>query len=378
MGRRTRVLAATAGALIASLALAVPAQAATGGTACKPAVKVLKALPGPDPAEPSPWIEDTQVNGIGPLGLAVGVSHDKPAYWLGTSVHAVPLPAGYTRGRVEAVNRWGLMVGTIHGPDGWRAFSYRPWTPAVTLLPGGQYANDVNDHGRIVGFRYTGSGAVGLEWAGTTLRRELTVPAGFHLDAVTGINNAGQIVGHGWGDGTPDDPYGPNPGLLWPADPAAAPVQLQPPGGNYEIYRPKAVDSAGRVVGLYWNSRGMIDTSVQWAAPYTGVTRVPHLAGRTSGGFEDISPTKNISVGIASDSLYEYPPDEPPPVQAQYWPGSGPMKALPRLAPGGFSAAYAVTDRDQVGGVAVDAKGIERPVIWTCASKQAHTPGSAA
>ncbi|MFF5445676.1 hypothetical protein [Streptomyces sp. NPDC012888] len=376
MGNGRRVLgAAAAGAVLASLALAAPAHAA-GPAACKPAIRVLKALPGADPAEPSPWIEDNQVNGIGPLGLAVGVSHGKPAYWLGTTVFPVPLPAGYTGGRVEAVNRWGLMAGTLTGPGGSRAFAYRPWMPAVTLLPGGEQAADVNDKGRIVGQRHQpGVGAIGVEWSGGAVRRELALPPGFRLEGVTGINDAGQIVGHGDGPSPdPEDPYGISPGLLWPAEAGSLPTQLKPLGGNYESYRPEAVDSAGRVVGVFWNSRAMVDHATRWTPPYEDAHSVAHLAGRTSGSFEDISPTTNVSVGTASDSLYEYPPDEPPPVQAQYWPGSGPMKALPRLAPTGFSAAFTVTDKDQVGGVAVDAGGTERPVIWTCAAAQAYLP----
>ena len=75
-----RVLAAVGGLLLASLALATPAGAAAAGPACTPGIKVLGSLPGPDPAEPSPWIEDTQVNGIGRRGLSVGTSHGMPTY----------------------------------------------------------------------------------------------------------------------------------------------------------------------------------------------------------------------------------------------------------------------------------------------------------
>ncbi|MDJ0381111.1 hypothetical protein [Streptomyces sp. G-G2] len=50
------------------------------------------------------------------------------------------------------------------------------------------------------------------------------------------------------------------------------------------------------------------------------------------------------------------------------------MRALPRLAPTGSFAAYTVTDDDRVGGVAVDAKGVARLVIWICASKQVYPP----
>ncbi len=382
MGRSKRRLGtAAAGTVLASLALALPAQAASGNaetaraTTCKPAIRVLNALPGAEPAEPSPWIEDTQVNGIGRLGLSVGVSHGKPAWWRGVTVHAVPLPAGYTSGRVEAVNRFGLMVGTVFGPTGPRAFRFYPWQAAVTLLPGGQYATAVNDHGRIVGHRYEGSDTVGIEWQGAAVRRILAEPAGFDLREVTGINNAGRIVGYGWGTtGDPDDSWGTAPGIVWSGNVAAPPVFTQPLGNAYEISKPAAIDESGRLVGIITGSRDMTNSLATWAPPYTEVTGPGTLAGRTSGSFEDISPTTNVTVGTAYDSPYDFPPDPMPPVQAQYWPGSGPVLALPRLAPGRFSAAFAVTDRDQVGGVAVDASGIERPVIWTCAGKQAYKP----
>ncbi|MET9322249.1 hypothetical protein ABZX75_18960 [Streptomyces sp. NPDC003038] len=389
MGRRTRtigVAVAVAGTVLASLAAAAPAHAAPeqsagspasgSGPGCKPSIRVLRSLPGSD-TEPSPWTHRTQVNGIGPLGLSVGVSHGRPAYWLGAGVHAVPLPTGATGGSVEAVNRHGLMVGTVTTPTGRKAFGYRPGARAVSLLPGGQTATAVNDRGHIVGTRYdadTGR-TIGLEWSGGTLRRELPLPAGFHLGEVTGINEAGHVIGHGSGPSEdPEDSYGINPGLLWSADAAAAPATLQPAGGAYEYYKPQAIDDSGRIVGLHWNSRAMEDTAIAWSAPYGSATPAPWMAGRTSGTFEDISPSTRVSVGIAHDSPYTHPPGQPPPVQAQYWSGSGPVRALPRLAPGGFSAAYAVTDDDQVGGVAVDAGGVVRPVIWTCASRQAYVP----
>lgn len=380
----SRAGAVAAGTVLASLALALPAVAApaeaagpqaAGSARCRPAIRVLHALPGAEPAEPSPWIEDTQVNGIGPVGLAVGVSHGRPAYWLGTGVHAVPLPAGFTSGRVAAVNRFGLMVGTLFSPAGPRAFSYRPWARAVTLLPGGQYATAVNDRGRIVGYRFEGADTVGVEWSGAAVRRELAEPAGFDLRDVTGINNAGQIVGYGWGTSAdPDDTWGTAPGVVWSADPAAPPVLTEPAGNAYEISQPQAIDESGRLVGVITGSRDLRDTLATWDAPYDTWSGPAPLAGRTSGSFEDISPTGNVTVGTAFDSPYDWPPDPMPPVQAQYWPGSGPVLALPRLAPGGFSAAFTVTARDQVGGVALDASGIERPVIWTCASRQAYLP----
>ncbi|MCB5164220.1 hypothetical protein LG634_05130 [Streptomyces bambusae] len=62
-------------------------------------------------------------------------------------------------------------------------------------------------------------------------------------------------------------------------------------------------------------------------------------------------------------------------MQHPYWPGSGPMLGLPRPAATGASGAEAVSDSDRVGGYAVNAKGVRKAVVWTCASKQAYLPG---
>ncbi|MFF3016881.1 hypothetical protein [Streptomyces sp. NPDC057939] len=385
MGSTGRTIGAgTAGMLLAALALVSPAHADPGATAdaapdgaaaCRPALRVLDSLPGE--GEGNPWLHTDQVNGIGPAGLSVGVSRGKPAYWLGTAVRAVPLPAGATGGSVEAVNRLGLMVGTFSTPTGPKAFAHRPGARAVTVLPGGQYATAVNDRGHVVGHRRdpsTGT-STGLEWSDGALRRELPVPPGFRLDEVTGINNAGRITGHGSGPtGNDEDPYDMNPGLLWSADIAAAPTLLRPVGGNYEYYRPQAIDESGRIVGHRWYTRAMEDDPLVWSAPYTEPTYAPRLAGSTSGTFEDISPRTGVAVGLATT----YNPPEDTVVRAQYRSGNGPMRALRGLTATGYAAAHAVGDDDRVGGVALDTGNVARPVVWTCAGRQAYEPAATA
>ncbi|MDJ0381110.1 hypothetical protein [Streptomyces sp. G-G2] len=167
------------------------------------------------------------------------------------------------------------MVGTLTTAVGRKAFSYWPGAAAVHLLPGGQAATDVNDSGHAVGSRYdaVAGRTIGLEWSGGALRRELALPTGFQLDAVTGINSSGQITGHGSGLGDdPDDSYGTSPGLLGSAHPAVAPLTLQPPGGDYESYKTLGIENKGRVVGYYAYSRAMEDTAVSWSAPYGSPT----------------------------------------------------------------------------------------------------------
>ncbi|MEU5237944.1 hypothetical protein ACH4UR_14420 [Streptomyces lydicus] len=57
--------------------------------------------------------------------------------------------------------------------------------------------------------------------------------------------------------------------------------------------------------------------------------------------------------------------------QAQVWPGSGPMRTLPSLAPDSPAGAEAINDQARAGGWAYDGDpcdgaGAPHPVIWTC------------
>ncbi|MFD7909128.1 hypothetical protein ACFV30_00120 [Streptomyces sp. NPDC059752] len=388
MRRRGKGIRATlAGAVIASLTVVLPAQTAAAepggapdaGPHCKPSIRILESLPGEDPY-PNPWLHRTQVNDIGPAGLSVGVSHDLPAYWIGTKAFAVPLPPGTTGGRVQAVNRSGLMVGTLTTPV-WTdtlAFSYRPGARSVTLLPGGHTASDVNDRGHIVGTRFDDDPGVttGLEWAGGRIHRKLFVPPGYRLDYVTGINNAGQVIGSGFGPSVTDDNSPTSPGLLWSAGVDARPIALKPLGSLDHQYRPQDIDNSGRIVGTYVSVQEQwLDRPAVWVAPYGPASHPPRLPIAHNGTLEGISPSTNVSVGIGSQFLYPWPPPQDSPlVRAQYWTGEGPMRALPALAPNAFTTAYTVTDDDRVGGAAEDAGGDTHPVIWTCARKQAFIP----
>lgn len=79
-------------------------------------------------------------------------------------------------------------------------------------------------------------------------------------------------------------------------------------------------------------------------------------------------------VGVAEYRDPVPPPEPDPGIRAQYWTGRGPMRVLPGLDPAGYTAAFAVTDDDRVGGTALDAQHRSQPVIWTCASGQAYVP----
>ncbi|MFF4280670.1 hypothetical protein ACFY0Z_18020 [Streptomyces kronopolitis] len=333
---------------------------------CRPALQVLASLPGSG---------GSQIKGLGSNGLAVGGSHGRPVYWTGTRVHPAPLPAGFTGGEVAAVNAKGLMVGSLNGAGRTAAFSFRVGARKVTLLPQGAHAADVNDRGLIVGDGRTPDALVGLEWDGARIVRRLKPPPGYSLTSVTALNNAGQIAGSG--EAVKGDESW-SAALTWPAGGAAA-IPLQrfwPAGVPYDYWYPRDIDRAGRIVGTYDYVRVDTLTPTQWLPPYTTENQVGHLGERTSGTFEAISPTTDVSVGTARDSYMvgPFPPETAPPIQAQIWPGTGPLLALPRLSPEGPSEAFAVSDDQRVGGTAADATATSRAVIWTCALRQAYRP----
>jgi hypothetical protein len=96
--------------------------------------------------------------------IAVGSSNRLPAYWTGRTARRVPLPAGYSTGRVLAVNYFGLMVGTVSGRSKpARAFRYWSGASSIVILPGGSAATAVNDAGHVVGTGTKHGSMVGYE-----------------------------------------------------------------------------------------------------------------------------------------------------------------------------------------------------------------------
>ncbi|MGW6685575.1 hypothetical protein [Streptomyces sp. NPDC054961] len=379
--RTTRTGLAAAGSLLAALATATPAHAAPGGSAahCTPSVQALETLPGTDDPHPSPWVRRTEVSAIapGPARLAVGVNSTRPVYWIGTKVFAVPMPPGTVSGRVAAVNRSGLMVGTLSTPEGPRAFSYRAGDPAVTLLPGGEAANGVNDRGVIVGSARDAAREqeIPLRWNAAGVRRELPLLAGTRLAWLAGINSSGQVAGNVL---VPQSPVGGPPWLRrggsWSAGPAGTPAVLQSSDRPGDVYAVRAVDDSGRLVGYHVDPEKPGPTGTVWKGPGRTPVDAPLAAGASTGTFEAVSPNTGVMVGVAEYRDPVPPPEPDPGIRAQYWTGRGPMRVLPGLDPAGYTAAFAVTDDDRVGGTALDAQQRSQPVIWTCASGQAYVP----
>lgn len=366
---RSRAMAATALALGALLTTALPATAAEGAgpaSRCTPAVHVLDRLPGTGVAS---WGSES-VNDFGTGSLSVGRSAGLPVYWTGSAVHRVPLPSGYDSGSVAAVNHRGLMVGSIQGPVGVAAFSYRAGASAVRILPGGTYAADVNDLGTVAGGNDNSDTA--YLWTGATLTRTLTVKPGHTRVRVRGINSRGTVIGYSWyWDGVSD--MSGSVGLVWPGGTTGPGRDLKPVEINTDTdWYPSAIDNHGRVVGERTYDHQDLAAETYWDAPYTkdGV-QIPGLPVHEGKGWlNDISPSSGVAVGTAMFP-YGIPPMTPID-QAQIWPGSGPIRALPSLAPDGPAGAEAVNDKARVGGWAYDGDpydgaGAPHPVIWTCA-----------
>lgn len=370
-----------AGSVLAALGLTAPAQAAAGGTAapCKPSVQVLQKLPTTDDPHPSPWVRHTQVSAIAPGNsrLAVGMSGMKPAYWIGEQVYAVPVPAGSGTGRLEDVNRSGLMVGQVTTGEGSLAFSYRHGDPAITVLPGGGGASGVNDRGVIVGSHWDAAQnrTIGVEWSHGRVRRELPSPAGYKLYETSGLNNAGQVSGNGTElERRPGAQFLASPGLYWPAYPDSTPLVMAPFDDTGDHHVTRAIDDSGRIVGYARRGTGpdSAEFAVVWKRPDGPAVYAPWAPGAIGGTFDAISPNTGVAVGLAEFRYGSPRPQDSPPARAQYWTGKGPMRVLPGLGPSLFTAAFAVTDDDRVGGAALDAQNRVVPVIWTCASKQAY------
>ncbi|MCX5072102.1 hypothetical protein OHA84_30760 [Streptomyces sp. NBC_00513] len=372
--RIRRGTAAAAAAMVVA-GLVTAAGPAAAAAPCTPKIQVLGALT-PDTHYP----DSVQTQGVLDFGagnLSVGVSGGKPVYWTGTTLHKVPLADPNAGGRVLAVNRHGLMVGVLHDAAGTSLFSYRKGAAAITTLPGGHGYDmeaDVNDAGYIVS-RGTPGGVV---WKDGVKVRDLPVPAdagpGTRIEMVTGINGRGDVLGMSEQDyevpETGEHLRGSHP-VLWPGDGSPARTLAPSGGGTPESSHVQDIDESGRIVGYDWRGPWHEYKPFVWTPPHTGPGSSPGvLSTHPYGTFEAISATTNVSVGTARF----HPESMTLQDQAQWWPGSGPVLALPRLAKDAPSTADAVTDDDRVGGAAVNAKGRLKPVIWTCASKQAYAP----
>jgi hypothetical protein len=372
--RATAVILATFACAAGSVTAATGAAAAPAAS-CRPAILHLHRLPSSGPGS------DT-VADIGAGTLSVGTSGGVPVYWTGTTVHKVPLPAGYTAGEATAVNKNNLLVGTVRNSSSTRAFRYTVGAASSQLLANGTYASGVNDNGRITGGNAT-TGAVYV-WAGTHVERTLALPA-HHTDGhASGIAGNGTVVG---GSFTETDANGQDGivALVWPAVPSGSSItvtahDLPPVVINNDVETSaKAIDEHGRVVGNVVEDHQDLDSPVFWDKPYSaGYTGIAGLANHEGKDFvKAISPSTGLIAGTAQfpDGIPPITPVDQPEISDK----GGPLRALPSLAVDAPAGADSAGDNGSVGGWAYDAdpydgNGVRQPVIWTCAVQQAFTP----
>ncbi|MFF5449483.1 hypothetical protein [Streptomyces sp. NPDC012888] len=347
---------------------AAGADSAASG-ACRPALTVLGALPGPEVGWPREG-----VRALGTGNLSVGSSRGRAAYWTGTTVHRVPVPAGDESSELLAVNAGGLMTGRYRtaGSTSWVGFTYRAGDPAVTPLPAPADAFaglDVNASGRVAATSSTREGVVVV--VGGAVERNLTFPTGIGADArvdnLGGINARGDVVATvTWPEPDTGGRVEHSVPVLWPGD--GGPARILPATGNTAWVADVAAD--GTVVGSDWFGFGYEWSPRVWAGTDGSLGSPAPLSTHPSTSLDGISPTTGVATGTARKHIDDLHLTE----QAVLWPGTGPVLALPRLADGQPAEGVAVSDDDRVGGNAVNARGKTRAVVWKCASRQAYQP----
>ena len=208
----------------------------------------------------APGHRNLNVTGIDDSGTVYGWSLDTSNFdswrawrWDANGVRTeLPMPAGATASQVDAVSPNGFATGWISVPN--EPTHPVRWNPdgSFTLLPalhsgGSAGGRGVNRHGDVVGYaegdrnssftvRWNRDGSVTqlgdrsllvsindngsviatvnyrpILWSATNEKRELRWPAGKYFGRLTGINNAGVVVGF-TGD---DDPEWPKQAFKW-------------------------------------------------------------------------------------------------------------------------------------------------------------------
>lgn len=138
-------------------------------------------------------------------GQIAGSIAGPPVIWNGTTPTALAVPTGATVANVAAINNAGQVVGSAdYGEYGETkvAVIWNGITPTVLGSLGGpsSSASAINDAGLVVGSsRPIDAGSRGTIWDGTTAIDVNTLltsdPFGMIIQALTGINSSGQIVG---------------------------------------------------------------------------------------------------------------------------------------------------------------------------------------
>ena len=341
------------------LALAGPAgeAGATGGSQhgnrCRPSLRALPDLGGPF-AEAMTFNRDHVFVGA---AATPNEEHVFATYWRRDRIHTIATGLDYDE--AYDINDSGLIVGNGFDPVsgdlvGW---VYRKGEVHRLRGIGGQtFARRVNASGVIAGSVWTTDGvskpAVWHRWWSDP--QVLDVLPGDTSGLVSGINDAGLAVG----DSIDADSLH---AVLWDRHGHVQRLPTRPADG-LDIGRAFQINSSRQVTG------GLTDplpTTPFHAVRWDGGTLID-IGALLGGGFA-------IGLDIAENGWVVGNSEIPDgPRKAFFWPGQGPMLALPSLSSDWATAYVSSHGIDSFGtasGMSTDDSGTDRATVWTCAQK---------
>jgi hypothetical protein len=243
-------------------------------------------------------------NGVNDAGVVVGTGATSftgasplPLIWQGGTVTQLPLPAGQTLGRAQAINATNVAVGSVNGGSAQRGAIFTAGGSSVITetTPGGSFlvsAFGINNAGRVVG-----SGIDPLNAArnvgfvlDTATSTAFEVPAlpGFNGALNFGVSNAGHVTGSSMlnqGSGLP---------FVW--SDAGGTVAIPLPAGTSQGSG-RAVNALGMVVGT---------ASSAFAIPFLYDGTTTHRLGDlipAGSGWDLLTNTSSSALGISDTGV---------------------------------------------------------------------------
>jgi len=171
---------------------------------------------------PTLWDHELNVHDLGSLGIGTGIAHDANGWdvvvgssgaslsqtnaftWRDGHMQDIGALPGHPIARAHAINNYNEVVGFSGSALNDHAFYWSQESGMIDLgnlgYGYGASAHDINDAGVIVGYTYNDTGRTGAVWHDFELfdlNSLLVNGQGWTIDDANGINELGQIVGHG-------------------------------------------------------------------------------------------------------------------------------------------------------------------------------------
>jgi probable HAF family extracellular repeat protein len=285
-----------------------------------------------------------------------------PVEWISGVATVVPIPAGFIRGSATDINDRGQVVGGVFDAAGNLHGFYYDGNSVTMLpsLPGGSfvYARRINASGQIAGASDTADGTTyAVRWDSATSPPVRLEPAAGHNSSFSkGINDRGQVAG----DSdlvTPSDFF--SYAAVWTE---SGEVRVYPgiggPGTQGEIFE---INNDGTAAGDSATGTDFADPDFQIRATvWTGSGRPIDLGALPGDTFSE-------ALGLSPDGAAAGISVSPDGVNhAFYWPGHGPMLALPTPDGTSNSFAHEVTRSHVIVGEIDPAGGAAEGVLWQC------------